>query len=112
MVTGTRASQGTPALAPGAPPPIRSSEVGQGPSNKLISGDHNWHGNRPAQNPRNLWHNVRGQRRNNVLFGDGHVDFFRFPPQIQSDPNYEKYYPGPVTSVPAQYRPDPGFLYW
>ena len=57
----------------------RLTAVAKSPANKIISGDHNWHGNRPAENPRNMWHNFKGQRRNNVLFGDGHVQYFRFP---------------------------------
>lgn len=112
MVTGPRASQETPALAAGSQPPIKASRVAVSAANKLISGDHNWHGNRLAQDPHNMWHNYRGQRRNNVLFGDSHVAYFQFPPQIQSDPGYANAYTDPVDRIPAPYRPDPGFLYW
>jgi prepilin-type N-terminal cleavage/methylation domain-containing protein len=109
--TGARLSQGNPAAAADSLP-IRLSLVGTSPANKIISGDHNWHGNRPAENPRNMWHNYKGQRRNNVLFGDHHVEFFKFPREIQTDPNYANYYTGPVENVPIKYRPDPNFLYW
>jgi prepilin-type N-terminal cleavage/methylation domain-containing protein len=109
--TGARLSPGNPASAADARP-IRLSLVANSPANKVISGDHNWHGNRPAENPRNMWHNFKGQRRNNVLFGDHHVEFFKFPREIQSDPQYANYYSGPVESVPAKYRPDSSFVYW
>lgn len=50
-------------------------------SRKIILGDFNWHGNRPITDQRVLWHqpikaNVRQQ---NMLFGDGHAEFFTFP---------------------------------
>lgn len=49
---------------------------------KIIMGDLNWHPNRPITDGRVLWH--RPQRRNvrqqNMLFGDGHAEFFVFPP--------------------------------
>jgi prepilin-type N-terminal cleavage/methylation domain-containing protein len=69
-------------------PPIKLSEVARSPSYKVISGDHNWVGNRDANDPHNAWHQAQGQRRNNVLFGDNHVDFFRFPAYI-ADPTYK-----------------------
>ena len=50
-------------------------------SQKIILGDFNWHGNRPITDARVLWHrpsspNVRQQ---NMLFADGHAEFFTFP---------------------------------
>ena len=112
MVTGARANQGTPALASGATPPIKSTLIARAAANKIISGDHNWHGNRLAEDPHNVWHNYNGQRRNNVLFGDTHVSFFKFPREIETDPGYANAYSGPVESIPVPYRPDPTFLYW
>ena len=112
MVTGARTVQGTPALAPGATPPIKSSVIARAAANKIITGDHNWHGNRPAENAHNVWHNFNGQRRNNVLFGDIHVSYFKFPQAIETDPGYANAYSGPVESIPVPYRPDPTFLYW
>jgi prepilin-type N-terminal cleavage/methylation domain-containing protein/prepilin-type processing-associated H-X9-DG protein len=109
--TGARVALGNPAPVAGSEP-IKLAAVAKSPANKIISGDHNWHGNRPADNPRNMWHNFKGQRRNNVLFGDGHVQYFRFPPEIQSDPNYANYYVGSLSGVPQPYRPDPSFVYW
>lgn len=109
--TGLRRNVNNPGLVPGAEP-IKSSEIARSSSNKVISGDHNWHGNRPADDPRNMWHNYKGQRRNNVLFGDGHVQFFRFPPEILTSPDFGGFYSGPLSSVPPQYRPDPDLLFW
>ncbi len=50
-------------------------------SEKIIQGDFNWHGNRPIDNGQVLWHNVaqKGVRQQNMLFGDGHAEFFAFP---------------------------------
>lgn len=50
-------------------------------SEKIIQGDFNWHGNRPIDNEQVLWHNVanKGVRQQNMLFGDGHAEFFAFP---------------------------------
>jgi prepilin-type N-terminal cleavage/methylation domain-containing protein len=49
---------------------------------KIIQGDFNWHGNRPITDERVLWHQpiaAKGIRQQNMLFGDGHGEFFRFP---------------------------------
>jgi len=32
--------------------------------------------------PASVWHNNRGQRRDNVLYGDGHVAYFDFPDSV------------------------------
>ena len=109
--TGARVTVNNP-LAQAGSEPIKLAAVAKSAANKVISGDHNWHGNRPAENPRNMWHNYKGQRRNNVLFGDSHVQFFQFPREIQSDPNYANYYSGSLSAVPLPYRPDSGFVYW
>ena len=58
---------------------IKSGEIALSPTNKIIQGDWTWHPNRTKENPKYLWHTVRGQFRNNILFGDGHVDFYKFP---------------------------------
>jgi len=51
-------------------------------SNKIVHGDFNWHGNRPIDDPRVLWHPTtqKGVRKQNMLFGDGHAEFFDFGP--------------------------------
>jgi prepilin-type N-terminal cleavage/methylation domain-containing protein/prepilin-type processing-associated H-X9-DG protein len=77
---------------------IKSSRIAHSPVNKIIQGDWNWHPNRTKDDLKFLWHNSRGQFRNNLLFGDGHVAFFRFPDQA----------PDWIWS-PA---PDPGWDWW
>ena len=77
----------TGSAAGGSAAPIKSLEVAKYPSTKIIQGDWIWEnaGFNPASNP--PWHNYKGQRRYNMLFGDGHVDFFRFPITINvNDP--------------------------
>ncbi len=59
--------------------PIKQAEIALSPVNKIIQGDLPWHGNRLITHIRHAWHNYRGQERFNMLFGDGHVEFFRFP---------------------------------
>ena len=80
IVTSWRTSPTDPTLMPGATPPTKLSRIAVAASKKIITGDHNWAGNRPSEYKQNQWHNFYGQRQNNVLFGDNHVDFFKFPP--------------------------------
>ena len=61
---------------------IKTSEIGLSAVNKIILGDNPWHANRSDVNPKDLWHNYKGQRRENMLFGDGHVEFYKFPKEI------------------------------
>ena len=91
--------------APGTPngTSIKGAEVALRPVSKVIAGDWQWHGNR--QDPSlagylkmDVWHNWRGQTRFNMLFGDGHVQFYAFPKQ------YSQW-----DSSPA---PDPDFTWW
>lgn len=64
--------------APGGRP-IRGAEVAMRPATKIIQGDWIWEnaGFDAAKNP--PWHSYRNQRRYVMLFGDSHVEFFRFP---------------------------------
>ena len=62
-----------------ANPPIKDSEIGKKPTTKVIMGDWIWHPNRPLNLPQSVWHNFKGQRRLNVLYGDGHVANSRLP---------------------------------
>ncbi len=66
---------GAPSRSPEATP-IRGTEIARGPSTKIIQGDWPWHPNRGVNDPKSRWHNSRGQWRFNMLFGDGHVEFF------------------------------------
>jgi prepilin-type N-terminal cleavage/methylation domain-containing protein/prepilin-type processing-associated H-X9-DG protein len=62
--------------------PIKGSEVAKKASTKLISGDWNWHGNRGLFDERSQWHNFKGEARYNMVFGDGHVEFVRWPDEF------------------------------
>jgi type II secretory pathway pseudopilin PulG len=77
---------------------IKSSEIAKSAVNKIILGDMPWHANRTDTNPKDLWHNYKGKRRENMLFGDGHVEFYKFPDEMDE-----------WTSSPA---PDMGYLWW
>jgi len=62
--------------------PIKASDIAIRPATKIIQGDWIWEnaGYNPAANP--PWHSYKGQRRFVMLFGDHHVEFFRFPLNI------------------------------
>ncbi|MBI4663695.1 MAG: type II secretion system protein [Verrucomicrobia bacterium] len=62
--------------------PMKSGEVSRGAATKIFMGDWNWFLNRDKNDKRSVWHNYKGQSRNNILFGDNHVEFYKFP----SDP--------------------------
>ena len=49
--------------------PIKGNEVALSPSNKIIQGDWNWYPNREQYKERSIWHNVRGERKHNILYG-------------------------------------------
>jgi prepilin-type N-terminal cleavage/methylation domain-containing protein len=74
--------------------PIKLTEISRQPSNKLIQGDWCWQGNRDPNLPAAVWHNNRGKRAEAVLFGDSHVEFYKFPADLAQhasdapDPNY------------------------
>ncbi|HEX7861250.1 MAG TPA: type II secretion system protein [Verrucomicrobiae bacterium] len=60
-------------------PSIKTSEIAKSPSNKFILGDWLWHYNRGVTSPRSVWHNYKGRSLMVMLFGDGHVEGYRFP---------------------------------
>jgi prepilin-type N-terminal cleavage/methylation domain-containing protein/prepilin-type processing-associated H-X9-DG protein len=74
--------------------PIKGNEVARRPSTKIIQGDWAWHANRGVVDTKSIWHNYRGSSRFNMLFGDGHVVFFKFPKEMPDwiwtpiDPNF------------------------
>ncbi|WP_343123221.1 type II secretion system protein [Pedosphaera parvula] len=90
-VTGESTAGGTDAGKP-----MKTGDLARSPANKIIQGDWEWENNAyDVNNPSSWWHNFRGQRRQNMLFGDGHVVFFQFPNTIvyweispAYDPNY------------------------
>lgn len=65
---------------------IKGTRVAARPVTKLILGDWNWHAARPIDDPRTVWHRQSGKRIFPLLFGDGHVQSFRFPPAYESTP--------------------------
>jgi len=69
---------------------IKTDAIAKKPSTKILLGDWTWNVNRESS-----WHLIKkGQYRDNVLFGDGHSEFYRFPDDlvakatVPSDPNY------------------------
>jgi len=87
-----------PSMSSGAVP-IKAATVAASPSNKILQGDWEWENNAyNVNNPEAWWHNYRGQRRQNMLFADGHVEFFQFPNEIVD-----------WTYSPA---PDATYLWW
>jgi prepilin-type N-terminal cleavage/methylation domain-containing protein len=93
VTADSRAPRGTPQATP-----IKGSEIGKSPVNKIIMGDWPWHANRSREDNRTVWHNDKGKRYENMLFGDGHVEFYRFPPEM------DNWIGGPP--------PDPNFRWW
>jgi prepilin-type N-terminal cleavage/methylation domain-containing protein len=74
--------------------PIKESEIARKPSNKIIQGDWPWHANRDTTAEQTVWHNFKGKRYENMLFGDGHVESYVFPKamdtwiSVNPDPNF------------------------
>jgi prepilin-type N-terminal cleavage/methylation domain-containing protein len=77
--------------------PIKASIIAQRPVNKLIQADWPWHANRIMTVQQSIWHNVAGRRAEAVLFGDTHVEFFKFPDDLAAN---------------ASLAPDPNYLFW
>jgi hypothetical protein len=79
--TLTATIPGTPGTSYMAQTPLKESQVAQANSvNKIMNGDWIWHPNRPlegdpgaSKSQRSTWHNYKGQRFVNLLFGDAHV---------------------------------------
>jgi prepilin-type N-terminal cleavage/methylation domain-containing protein len=90
-VKHTTANKNAP---PGSPEgtPIKASEIARRPVTKIIQGDWPWHGSRDPNDSKSAWHNNRGQRGWNLMYGDGHVALFRFP---------KNYGPSDITSMPV-----------
>jgi len=94
QVTGdSTAPPGTPTATP-----IKAGEVGQKPSSKIIQGDWPWHANRDIIDARSVWHNFKGKRFENMLFGDSHVESYHFPKEMDDSWKYMAV--------------DPGFTWW
>lgn len=84
----------------GTAKPMTSSQIALNPANKIIQGDWEWENQSYNINtsPGSWWHNYKGERRFNMLFAEGHVEFFIFPDD----------------TIQHQYAPPPNsaFLYW
>ncbi len=63
--------------------PMKTTDMAAGPSKKFLQGDWAWHANRGNTDTKSIWHNYKGKSRFNMLFGDGHVEFFQFPEPAQ-----------------------------
>jgi prepilin-type N-terminal cleavage/methylation domain-containing protein len=77
---------GDPLAPPGssAAKPIKGSEVAMRSATKIIQGDWVWHPNRGVTDPRSVWHNYRGKNLTLMLYGDGHVQAYRFPDEFKN----------------------------
>ena len=79
-VTGDSAVKSLDPSVPGTP--IRDSVIAQSPVNKIIMGDWAWHANRDVNKPQTVWHSYKGKRYENMLFGDIHVENYKFPKEM------------------------------
>jgi prepilin-type N-terminal cleavage/methylation domain-containing protein len=64
--------------------PIKGSRVAVKPVTKIILSDWPWFGDRDINNSRSVWHNYRGKPWFPTLYGDVHVQNFKFPPNRTS----------------------------
>ncbi len=62
--------------------PIRGSEIARKASTKLMLGDWPWFADRDINDQRSVWHNSKGKPVFPTLFGDGHVQYFKFPDNL------------------------------
>ncbi len=63
----------------GANKPMNEVEMTQ-PATKFVLADWIWHRDRGVLVKKNQWHNYSAEKRTMTLFGDGHAEFFKFPP--------------------------------
>ena len=76
---------------------IKLSRIAIKAATKIIQGDWDWHYNRSLIDPHAFWHNNARDRKEVLLFGDGHVQFSHFPSDaLDSDGA----------------SPDPGYFFW
>jgi len=75
-------SCGGDSLQPASNPlskPIKTTRIAIKATRKLILSDWPWFGDRDINNPRSVWHNEKGRAIFPTLFGDSHVENFRWP---------------------------------
>ncbi len=78
-------------------PSIKAAVVGKHPVNKIIAGDWPWFADRDINNPMSNWHGDKGRHNFDMLFGDLHAEYYKFPANVAS-------FDGTT--------PDPGFAWW
>ena len=64
--------------------PIKGSRIAVKPTTKVILSDWPWFADRDINDNRSVWHNDRGKPFFPTLYGDSHVQNFRWPPNYQS----------------------------
>jgi prepilin-type N-terminal cleavage/methylation domain-containing protein/prepilin-type processing-associated H-X9-DG protein len=62
--------------------PMKNSEIARKPTTKIVQGDWLWMGSRDIRSAKGTWHNYKGKRYCNMLYGDAHVESYNFPPQM------------------------------
>lgn len=84
----------TTKIAPGHGPPVKIGDIGR-TDNKILAGDWPLHANRLITDRRTHWHTYGEKRAFNIVFADGHGEFFTFPKTyvwaeefIPADQNY------------------------
>ena len=60
--------------------PMNETELARSPSTKFLMSDWIWHKDRAVLVKKNQWHNYTAEKRTMTIFGDGHAEFFKFPP--------------------------------
>jgi len=87
--------------------PVTTATISRSPVNKIIAGENPFHGNRLSADAKSVWHNFRGKRGYNMLFGDGHAEFYKFSKEMDN----------PAIAVftfsPSDFSyPDASFTWW
>ncbi len=87
--------------------PITTAMISRSPVNKIIAGENPFHGNRLSSDSKSVWHNFKGRRGYNMLFGDGHAEFYKFSKEMDN-PAIAVF-----TFLPSEFSyPDPNFTWW
>jgi prepilin-type N-terminal cleavage/methylation domain-containing protein len=66
--------------------PLKTTALAKKPSSKIMLGDWPWDGFRDPNDPKSVWHNYKGQPHFAMLWGDGHVENFKFPSTFATTP--------------------------
>jgi prepilin-type N-terminal cleavage/methylation domain-containing protein len=70
--------------SPNSPDPIKATRVALKPVTKIFLSDWPWFGDRNINDSKSVWHNYLGRPWFPTLFGDCHVENFKFPDNRQS----------------------------